>query len=701
MIGPEAPLVDGPRRPPAGQRAAGGRAGRGRRAARGVEGLHEGGPRRRRRADGALRRLRRRCRWPTLSPTSRRCAGPYVVKTDGLAAGKGVLVAPARSTRPRTTSRAKLVGRRLRRGRAPGRDRGGTRRARSARCSCSATARVPCHWSRRRTSSGSATATRAEHRRHGRVLAGARRSAPTRSTPIMDEAVLPLVAELRRRGIDYRGVLYAGLMLTADGPKVIEYNVRFGDPEAQVVLPLLAGGPGRAAPGRRHGQPGRAWPAPAFLDAAAVCVVLAAAGLPRATRGPGDVIAGLSPTGQSVAGRGCDRLPRRDEPRRPARARSTPPGAGCSGSPRSRPTLAAGPAGLRGAAPIAWEGIAVRARHRRCAADHRGGRSRVIPRYSPAEMAALFSDEARLACWLEVELLATEAQAELGVVPAEDAAACRAKAPAVDDVLRGRGGRAREGHRPRRRGVRRRRPGAHRRAGGLVGALRAHLLRRRRHGAVGHPRPRRPTCSSRDLDAFVAALKAPGARARCTSRCRADPRHARRAHDLRRQVRPLGASRPTATARRCAPPRDAVAVGKLSGAVGTYSNIDPAVEAQVCAALGLTPVPATQVIARDRHAEYLYACAADRHHGRADRHRVRHLARSEVGEAEEPFGAGPEGLLGHAAQAQPDPLRAAVRPGAGAARLPRRRPRGRRPVARAGHLAQLGRAGRRSPTRPC
>ena len=53
----------------------------------------------------------------------------------------------------------------------------------------------------------------------------------------MDEAVAPLVAALRARGIDYRGVLYAGLMLTPDGPKVLEYNVRFGDPETQVVLP--------------------------------------------------------------------------------------------------------------------------------------------------------------------------------------------------------------------------------------------------------------------------------------------------------------------------------------------------------------------------------------------------------------------------------------------------------------------------------
>jgi phosphoribosylamine--glycine ligase len=47
------------------------------------------------------------------------------------------------------------------------------------------------------------------------------------------------VAALRAEGIDYRGVLYGGFMLTADGPKVLEYNVRFGDPETQVLLPLL------------------------------------------------------------------------------------------------------------------------------------------------------------------------------------------------------------------------------------------------------------------------------------------------------------------------------------------------------------------------------------------------------------------------------------------------------------------------------
>ena len=53
----------------------------------------------------------------------------------------------------------------------------------------------------------------------------------------------PVIEELARRGAPYRGILYAGLMLTSDGPKVLEFNCRLGDPEAQVVLPLLEGDP--------------------------------------------------------------------------------------------------------------------------------------------------------------------------------------------------------------------------------------------------------------------------------------------------------------------------------------------------------------------------------------------------------------------------------------------------------------------------
>src|SRR5205823_8235748 len=89
--------------------------------------------------------------------------------------------------------------------------------------------------------------------------------------------------------------------------------------------------------------------------------------------------------------------------------------------------------------------------------------------------------------------------------------------------------------------------------------------------------------------------------------------------------------------------RHAIAVGKVSGAVGTYSNIDPAIEQQVCAGLGLDPVPASQVVARDRHAEYLWACASVGASIEQFATEVRHLARTEVGEVEEPFRAGQKG----------------------------------------------------------
>jgi adenylosuccinate lyase len=86
--------------------------------------------------------------------------------------------------------------------------------------------------------------------------------------------------------------------------------------------------------------------------------------------------------------------------------------------------------------------------------------------------------------------------------------------------------------------------------------------------------------------------------------------------------------------------RTGIAVGKLSGAVGTYSNVDPFVEQHVCAALGLTPVPATQVLARDRHAELLYACASAGATVEQCALEIRHLQRTEVREVEEGFRAG-------------------------------------------------------------
>lgn len=106
---------------------------------------------------------------------------------------------------------------------------------------------------------------------------------------VMDGAVAPTLATLRQRGIDYRGVLYAGLMLTPDGPKMLEYNVRFGDPETQVVVPRLTSD---LAALLAEAAAGELTSTPAFTEDAAVTVVCAAPGYPADPR-TGDPITGL------------------------------------------------------------------------------------------------------------------------------------------------------------------------------------------------------------------------------------------------------------------------------------------------------------------------------------------------------------------------------------------------------------------------
>src|SRR4029077_4569251 len=60
-----------------------------------------------------------------------------------------------------------------------------------------------------------------------------------RAAEICAEVHQPVMDELARRGLPFHGILYAGLMMTADGPKVLEFNVRFGDPETQAILPRM------------------------------------------------------------------------------------------------------------------------------------------------------------------------------------------------------------------------------------------------------------------------------------------------------------------------------------------------------------------------------------------------------------------------------------------------------------------------------
>ena len=123
----------------------------------------------------------------------------------------------------------------------------------------------------------------------------------------------PVLDELTRRGIAFHGVLYAGLMMTADGPRVLEFNVRFGDPETQAILPRLrtdllglleaATVPGGLAGAELEWEP-----------QTAVTVVLASAGYPASARA-GDVISGL------------DRIPRGVYVTHAATARREPDGA--------------------------------------------------------------------------------------------------------------------------------------------------------------------------------------------------------------------------------------------------------------------------------------------------------------------------------------------------------------------------------------
>ena len=96
---------------------------------------------------------------------------------------------------------------------------------------------------------------------------------------VQQKVFVPLLAEFARRDIDYRGVIYAGMILTADGLRVLEFNCRFGDPETQVILPLLDGDVAELAIACIEGKLHEHVLKP-VADRAALCVVAAAEGYP-------------------------------------------------------------------------------------------------------------------------------------------------------------------------------------------------------------------------------------------------------------------------------------------------------------------------------------------------------------------------------------------------------------------------------------
>ncbi len=212
---------------------------------------------------------------------------PLVVKADGLAAGKGVVVAPDRETAGlavRAAMEERLFG-----------DAGSRVVLEECLVGPEVSFFAICDGRRASPLLSAQDHKRAFDGDEGPNTGGMGAFAPSplvdaaMQARIMREVVDPVVAGLRADGHEYRGFLYAGLMLTRDGPKVIEFNVRFGDPEAQVVIPMIAENLGphlaAAAEGALEGAP------IAFKADPHVGVVLASAGYPAS-----------GPTGMPISG---------------------------------------------------------------------------------------------------------------------------------------------------------------------------------------------------------------------------------------------------------------------------------------------------------------------------------------------------------------------------------------------------------------
>ena len=265
----------------------------------------------------------------------------------------------------------------------------------------------------------------------------------------------------------------------------------------------------------------------------------------------------------------------------------------------------------------------------------------MIPRYSPSDVAALFSDENRFDTMLEVELLAAEGLASLGALPADDVAKLRMRRPIIDAAFVV--------------AVDQREATTNHDTAAFVDIVQAAIGMPEgawiHYGLTSSDVVDTALCFTLTKAMDIVITEATALRDALTRRAIAsiDIPITGRTHGMHAEPTTYGAKfalfalqvqRDLERAQRA---RIAIAVGKLSGAVGTFSNIDPKVEEYVCSRLGLVAVPATQVIARDRHAELLYACASLGTAMEQFALEIRHLARSEVGEAEEPFAKGQKG----------------------------------------------------------
>mgnify|MGYP006268329289 FL=1 len=265
----------------------------------------------------------------------------------------------------------------------------------------------------------------------------------------------------------------------------------------------------------------------------------------------------------------------------------------------------------------------------------------VIDRYKTPEINDIFSDVAKFSRYLEIELRVVDALAKLGIAPIDEAAACKEKAPMVDDALV--------------RAIEEREGVTNHDVAAFVDVVQARIAdpssRWIHYGLTSSDVVDTAWCwMMRDAaDVIISELSLLISEVCALARQHKDTVMIGRTHGIHAEPTTFGAKvalwalqldRDRSRLRHA---REVIAVCKLSGAVGTYSNVSPEVEHHVGSALQLSPVPATQVISRDRHAEYLWACSAVASTIEMVAVELRHLQRTEVNEVREGFRPGQKG----------------------------------------------------------
>ncbi|HUL73500.1 MAG TPA: adenylosuccinate lyase [Vicinamibacterales bacterium] len=261
----------------------------------------------------------------------------------------------------------------------------------------------------------------------------------------------------------------------------------------------------------------------------------------------------------------------------------------------------------------------------------------MIPRYTHREMGAIWSETRKYETWLEVELAATDALADAGVVPREDARTLRAKA--AFDIAR-----IEEIEKTTQHDVI-----------AFTTAVAEHVGPAARwlhfgltssdvvDTALALQMRQAADQILSDLDSLAAAIKLRAEEHRRTPMIG-------RTHGVHAEPMTFGVKlaiwyaevgRDRDRVRRA---RDIVSVGKISGAVGMFAHLDPSIEEAVCRRLGLAPAPvSSQIIQRDRHAELLTTLAIVAASVEKFATEIRGLQKTEIGEVEEPFGRGQKG----------------------------------------------------------